>query len=69
MENELIAADKLLRNIGTYPHVFVLACLMDTGMDANKAWAIPYKVYSSLNTFDIEKLYTIQINEYTDFIL
>lgn len=63
-EFELVEANKLLRRLQEYPHAFVLACLMDTVMDANKAWAIPYKISKILNTFDITDLYHIKLGKY-----
>jgi len=28
----------------TYPHLFVLCCLMDRQINAEKAWHIPYEI-------------------------
>ena len=49
-------ANMLARDVQNYPHAFVLACLMDTLVDADAAWAIPYKVKQRLGSFDICKL-------------
>jgi uncharacterized HhH-GPD family protein len=38
------AADALLNDLGTYPHAFVLACLMDRQMKYGRAWLIPYRI-------------------------
>lgn len=65
-ETELLEANKLLRNINEFPHAFVLACIMDTVMDANEAWSIPYKVYQIINTFEIDHLYNVKEEEYID---
>lgn len=40
--------DSKLNNIRDYPHLFVLACLMDRQIKAEKAWAIPYLVCRDL---------------------
>jgi endonuclease III len=37
-------ANTLLNDLNTYPHAFVLACLMDRQVDYEKAWLIPYKI-------------------------
>ena len=37
-------ADKLLNNLESFSHHFVLACSMDRQIDAERAWIIPYKV-------------------------
>jgi endonuclease III len=57
-------ADKLVRNIERYPHAFVLACLMDSGVDADIAWSIPYRVYKELGTFEIHDLYKVPNHQY-----
>ena len=48
--------NKFLNDLKNYPHAFVLACLMDRQINAERAWAIPYKIYKTLNTFDIYEL-------------
>lgn len=40
--------DKLINNIEEYPHLFVLACLMDRQIKAERAWSIPYFVCQRL---------------------
>ena len=57
-------ADMLVRNIEEYPHAYVLACLMDTGVDADIAWCIPYRVYIELGSFKIEDLSKVEQQEY-----
>lgn len=52
-------ADKFVRELEKHPHAFVLACLMDTGVDADVAWTIPYRAYIGLGTFEIRDLYKI----------
>lgn len=50
------AADDLLNNIKGYPHVYVLACIMDRQIKAEKAWIIPYKVSRETEGFEFSKL-------------
>lgn len=59
-------ADSFVRDIGKYPHAFVLACLMDSGVDADVAWSIPYRVYKELDTFEILDLYKVKENKYVE---
>lgn len=51
--------DKLLNDIENYPHAFVLACIMDKQIKAERAWEIPYKIYKELGNFDIDFLASI----------
>jgi len=46
-------ADDLLNNLRDYPHAFVLGCIMDRQIKAEKAWVIPYKVYEEIRVFKI----------------
>jgi endonuclease III len=57
-------ADMLVRNITDYPHAYVLACLMDSGVDADIAWCIPYRVYMELGSFEIMDLQKVEQQDY-----
>lgn len=57
-------AEQLVRNISEYPHAMLLGSLMDTNVDANVAWTIPYKVYQACGTFDIDLLYKIPLIQF-----
>jgi len=59
-------AEKFVRNIEENPHAFALACLMDTGVAADVAWTIPYRIFQVLGTFDIRDLYRIKEQDYTN---
>ena len=56
--------DEFLNDIEYYPHAYVLACLMDRQIKAERAWETPYKVCSTFETRKIEELASIAINEY-----
>jgi hypothetical protein len=45
-----------LNDIDGYPHAFVLACIMDRQMKAQKAWLIPYELKQRLGFFDCANL-------------
>lgn len=52
-------ADKLLNDIDSYPHAFVIACIMDRQMKAERAWRIPYDLMERIGSFrfsDLAKL-------------
>ena len=53
-----------LNDLEKYPHAFVLACLMDKQINAERAWEIPYKVYKELGNFDINYLSSIPLEKY-----
>ena len=45
-----------LNDIDRYPHAYVLACLMDRQIKAEKAWTIPYKIKETLESFEMDVL-------------
>jgi endonuclease III len=49
-------ADNLLNDLKNYPHAFVLACILDRQIKAERAWLIPYLVYKELHSFKITDL-------------
>jgi uncharacterized HhH-GPD family protein len=61
-----VAADRLLNDLETHPHAFVLACVMDRQIKAEKAWIIPHRIAERLGTFsmqDLAKLSPEQVKE------
>jgi uncharacterized HhH-GPD family protein len=50
------AADRLLNDLTTSPHAFVLACVMDRQITAERAWLIPHMISERLGDFSIGRL-------------
>ena len=49
-------ADALLNDLDAHPHAFVLACVMDRQIKAEKAWLIPYRISEKLGGFSMQRL-------------
>jgi len=56
-------SDKLLNNLKNFPHAFVLACVMDRQIKAERAWLIPYEVSQEIKGFKISQLLGINQEE------
>lgn len=55
------AADTLLNDLNTHPHAFVLACVMDRQIKAEKAWLIPHLISEKLSGFSMSSLSSLSI--------
>lgn len=53
-------ADNLLNNLKKYPHAFVLACVMDRQINAERAWMIPYRISKAIGGFKFSKLISLK---------
>jgi endonuclease III len=50
------AADNMMNDLASFPHAFVLGCVMDRQIKAEKAWVIPYKVKCGIGSFSMQSL-------------
>lgn len=57
-------ADKYLNDLDNFPHHFILGCVMDRQIKAERAWAIPYYLSKEIGSFDFEPLIEISKQKY-----
>jgi endonuclease III len=62
VDNEL--ANNLLNDLINFPHAYVLACLMDRQVKAERAWIIPFEINKQLNTFKFQDLLEVSRSDY-----
>ena len=58
-------ADALLKDLEKHPHAFVLACVMDRQIKAERAWVIPYRFSQNLGGFSFDKLKELSLADVT----
>ena len=56
-------ADDLFNDLSNYPHAFVLGCLMDRRMPAEKAWMVPYNIKLRLGSFEFADLQKLSLED------
>jgi endonuclease III len=57
-------ANRQLNDLTHHPHAFVLACLMDRQIPAERAWNIPGKVFSLVGGSDMKTLGAVKESHY-----
>lgn len=55
-------SDRLLNDLDDHPHAFVLACVMNRQMKAERAWMIPYLFSQKLGGFKFEMLQELSLS-------
>jgi endonuclease III len=61
-------ADAFLNDLEAHPHAFVLACVMDRQIKAEKAWIIPYRIAKRLGTFSMQELVKLSREQVKDLM-
>lgn len=56
-------ADSLLNDIKKFPHAYVLACVMDRQIRAERAWVIPYRFSEKLGGFQFSILQALSLEQ------
>lgn len=59
-------ANKFLNDLINYPHAYVLACMMDRQIKAEKAWIIPQLIKEEIGSFEIEVLAEKSLEDYIE---
>ncbi len=62
-------ADRYLKDIQNYPHIYVLACLMDKQIKAERAWLIPFEVCSHFGAFTMQELANLSAGQIESYFL
>lgn len=57
-------ADALLNDLEHHPHAFVLACVLDRQVKAERAWVIPYRLSQALGGFSFPLLQTLSTGDF-----
>jgi endonuclease III len=60
---DIAEADALLNDLDRHPHAFVLACVMNRQIKAERAWLIPYRISQALGGFSFQLLRTLSLDE------
>ncbi|BBB32007.1 conserved hypothetical protein [Thermotomaculum hydrothermale] len=62
-------ANDLLNDIENYPHVFVLACMMNRQIKAERAWLISYEISNEIGGFEFFRFLTISQEEFREMFM
>lgn len=58
-----VEVDEKLNDLENYPHHFVLACVMDRQIKAERAWKIPYTISKEINDFNFKGFLKLPEND------
>lgn len=52
----------LCNNLNEFPHAYVLVCIMDRQIKAERSWLIPYFISQEIDGFNFERLIKLDLN-------
>ncbi|MCG8584961.1 MAG: hypothetical protein MI757_09645 [Pirellulales bacterium] len=61
-------ANALLNDLDNHPHAYVLGCIMDRQMKAERAWMIPYLFAEKLGDFSFQTVAELSLLDVTRFM-
>ena len=67
-EDQYQEARALVNNLKDYPHAFVIGCVMDQQINADRAWLIPYRLSQQIGGFDFGTLCNLSEDEIRGFM-
>ncbi len=62
-------ANEIVIDLKNRPHAFVLACLMDRQMNAERAWSIPVRIMDIIGGTSIDALASVSLKEYQNIFI
>lgn len=62
-------ANGLLNDLDGFPHAFVLACVMDRQIKAERAWMIPYEISLKIGGFSMDQLRQLSLKRMSGLML
>ena len=57
------AANKLICDLDHYPHAFVIGCIVDRRIPAERAWSVPYYLSQRIGGFEFGSLRELSLDE------